>query len=95
MKACSIIIKGPLQGPNLLFLDTYLQEVVTSQLYVVFCVLPVLGKLICCPREFYYLILVVCVSINKNNKMWHKLVLHVVVFGILNVFVNYFEFCRK
>ena len=74
MKACDFIIK--LRGPNVLFLDTYELEVVTSQLYVVFSVLPVLGKLIC-SREFEFLILVVCVSNSKNNKTWLILVLHV------------------
>jgi len=68
MKVCGIIIKRPFQKPNLLFFDTYLQEVDTSQLYVVFTVLPVLRKLICCPREFYYVILLVGMSIKKNNE---------------------------
>ena len=64
--AYHIIIQRPLTEPQL-FVDNSLQEVVTSQLYVVSSVYPILGKLICFPREFDYLILVVCVS-NKNNK---------------------------
>jgi hypothetical protein len=59
---------GPFQGPYLLFFDTCLQEVVTSQLYIVFTMLPVLWKLICYDREFYYLILLVGMSFNKNNQ---------------------------
>ena len=39
--------------------------------------LPVVGKLICFPREFDYLMLVVFVSINKNNKTLHMAVLNV------------------
>ena len=39
--------------------------------------LPVVGKLICCPREFDYLMLVVFVSMNKNNKTLHMAVLNV------------------
>jgi hypothetical protein len=62
MKTCEIIIKWPFQGPNLVFVDIYLQEFVTSKLYVVFSVLPVLGILVCRPRKFDFLILVDCVS---------------------------------
>jgi len=53
--------KGPFQCPNLLFLNTYLRDVVTYHLHIVFSVLSGLGKLIFCIWEFYYLILIVCV----------------------------------
>ena len=36
-KLAALSQKGPLQGTNSLFLDTYLQDVITSQLYVMFC----------------------------------------------------------
>jgi hypothetical protein len=78
MKTCGIIIKWPFQGPNLVFVDTYLQKLVTSKLYVAFSVLPVLEILICRTRKFVYLILVVWISINKNNRTWPILVLHVI-----------------
>jgi hypothetical protein len=72
MKVCGFIIKRPFSETQLTIFDTYLQEVVTSQLYVVFTVLPVLRKLICCPREFYYLILLVGVSFKKTiNAVYH------------------------
>jgi hypothetical protein len=77
MKVCEIIIKWPFQGPNLVCVDTYLQELVTSKLYVVFSVLPGLSILICRPRKFDYLIMVVCMSINENNKTWLILVSYV------------------
>jgi hypothetical protein len=59
--------RGLFQIRNLLFLDTYLQQVVSSHLHVVFSDLYVLGKLIFCTRKFEYVILVVWESIMKYD----------------------------
>ena len=64
MKACVIIIKRPF---STLQLSNMFTEVGTSKLYVVFSGLPVVGKLICCPRKFDYQILVVCVAFNEKQ----------------------------
>jgi hypothetical protein len=55
-----------------IFVDTYLQEVVTSQIYVVVSVFHVQGKLISCPREFDYLVLVIRKK-KATNKELHLL----------------------
>ena len=69
--------------PNIhwLFLSTILQEVITSQLYVVFSVLPVLRKLIYCPREIILKNIIIRIqkklqerlqTLSVNNKNFKK-----------------------
>jgi len=52
-------------------------EVVTSKLYVVFSALPLVGKLICSPREFDYQMLVYAWCSIKTKKTLRIPVLHV------------------
>jgi len=64
MKVCGIIIKRPfstLQLSNMFTVSRYFKT------DVVFSGLPVVGKLICCPRKFDYQILAVCEACVKKQ----------------------------
>ena len=76
MKACGVVIKDPLQGPNFQFFIPIYRKSLLDNCMLCFLI-HVLGKLICCPREFDNLILVVTVSIDKANKKLRICVLHV------------------
>jgi hypothetical protein len=69
-KVCDIIMKWPFSGPQLTICWYLFTEI---RYFITVCSVSCVN----CPRELYYLILVVWVSINRNNKTWRILMLHV------------------